>query len=57
MINEPTAAAAGLRFHDRDDEELGRDRFGRLGTFDVTVMEVFSGTLEIRQCWRKPVGR
>ena len=48
MINEPTAAALVYGFHDRDDEknlcviDLGG------GTFDVTVMEVFEGTLEIR---------
>ena len=48
MINEPTAAALMYGFHDRDDEkniaviDLGG------GTFDVTVMEVFEGTLEIR---------
>ena len=48
MINEPTAAALVYGFHGRDDEknlcviDLGG------GTFDVTVMEVFEGTLEIR---------
>ena len=48
MINEPTAAALVYGFHDREDEknlcviDLGG------GTFDVTVMEIFEGTLEIR---------
>ncbi|KLU02944.1 Chaperone protein DnaK [Rhodopirellula islandica] len=48
MINEPTAAALVYGFHAREDEknlcviDLGG------GTFDVTVMEVFEGTLEIR---------
>ncbi len=48
IINEPTAAALVYGFHARDQErqlcviDLGG------GTFDVTVMEVFEGTLEIR---------
>ena len=48
IINEPTAAALVYGFHERDAEknlcviDLGG------GTFDVTVMEVFEGTLEIR---------
>jgi molecular chaperone HscC len=48
IINEPTAAALVYGFHQRDSEknlciiDLGG------GTFDVTVMEVFEGTLEIR---------
>ncbi|MEZ6069418.1 MAG: molecular chaperone HscC [Pirellulales bacterium] len=48
IINEPSAAALVYGFHDRDAEkhlcviDLGG------GTFDVTVMEVFEGTLEIR---------
>ena len=48
MINEPTAAALMYGFHDRDDEKniVVIDLGG--GTFDVTVMEVFEGTLEIR---------
>jgi molecular chaperone HscC len=48
MINEPTAAALVYGFHDRDDEKniVVIDLGG--GTFDVTVMEVFEGTLEIR---------
>lgn len=47
MINEPTAAALVYGFHDRNAEkhlcviDLGG------GTFDVTIMEVFEGTLEI----------
>ncbi len=48
MINEPTAAALVYGFHDRSDEKniVVIDLGG--GTFDVTVMEVFEGTLEIR---------
>ena len=48
MINEPTAAALVYGFHDRNDEKnlVVIDLGG--GTFDVTVMEVFEGTLEIR---------
>lgn len=48
IINEPTAAALVYGFHQRDAEkdlcviDLGG------GTFDVTIMEVFEGTLEIR---------
>jgi molecular chaperone HscC len=48
IINEPTAAALVYGFHDREAEkqlcviDLGG------GTFDVTLMEVFEGTLEIR---------
>lgn len=48
IINEPTAAALVYGFHEREAEknlcviDLGG------GTFDVTVMEVFEGTLEIR---------
>ncbi len=48
IINEPTAAALVYGFHERDRErqlcviDLGG------GTFDVTIMEVFEGTLEIR---------
>ena len=48
MINEPTAAALVYGFHDRNEEKnlVVIDLGG--GTFDVTVMEVFEGTLEIR---------
>ncbi|MDX1925054.1 MAG: molecular chaperone HscC [Pirellulaceae bacterium] len=48
IVNEPTAAALVYGFHSRQAEknlciiDLGG------GTFDVTVMEVFEGTLEIR---------
>ena len=47
IINEPTAAALTYGFHDRTVErhffviDLGG------GTFDVTLMEIFNGTLEI----------
>ena len=48
MINEPTAAALVYGFNQSDDEKntVVVDLGG--GTFDVTVMEVFEGTLEIR---------
>jgi molecular chaperone HscC len=47
ILNEPTAAALTYGFHDRDSEKklLVIDLGG--GTFDVTLMEVFEGTLEI----------
>lgn len=47
IINEPTAAALTYGFHDRQAEKklLVIDLGG--GTFDVTLMEVFEGTLEI----------
>ena len=47
IINEPTAAALVYGYHDRDGERnlIVIDLGG--GTFDVTVMEVFEGTLEI----------
>ena len=47
IINEPTAAALTYGFHDRQAEKklIVIDLGG--GTFDVTAMEVFEGTLEI----------
>lgn len=47
MINEPTAAALVYGFHDRQEEKnlVVIDLGG--GTFDVTVLEVFEGALEI----------
>ena len=47
IVNEPTAAALTYGFHDRDSEKriLVIDLGG--GTFDVTLMDVFEGTLEI----------
>lgn len=47
IINEPTAAALTYGFHDRDTEKylMVIDLGG--GTFDVTLMEIFEGTLEI----------
>ena len=47
IVNEPTAAALTYGFHDRQAEKtfLVIDLGG--GTFDVTVMEIFEGTLEI----------
>jgi molecular chaperone HscC len=47
IINEPTAAALTYGFHDREAEKhlIVIDLGG--GTFDVTLMEIFEGTLEI----------
>ena len=47
ILNEPTAAALTYGFHDRNAEKrlIVIDLGG--GTFDVTLMEVFEGTLEI----------
>ncbi len=48
VLNEPTAAALSYGFHRAEETEnlLIFDLGG--GTFDVTVMEIFEGTLEIR---------
>ncbi|MCL4116462.1 UNVERIFIED_CONTAM: hypothetical protein GTU68_049854 [Idotea baltica] len=47
IINEPTAAALTYGFHDREsDKKLIVIDLGG-GTFDVTLMEIFEGTLEI----------
>lgn len=47
IINEPTAAALTYGFHERnaDKKIIVIDLGG--GTFDVTLMEIFEGTLEI----------
>ncbi len=47
IINEPTAAALTYGFHDRGSTKklIVIDLGG--GTFDVTLMEIFEGTLEI----------
>lgn len=47
IVNEPTAAALTYGFHQRQsDQQLVVLDLGG-GTFDVTVMEIFEGTLEI----------
>lgn len=48
ILNEPTAAAIAYGIHEADDEEvlLVYDLGG--GTFDVSIVERFEGTLEIR---------
>ncbi len=48
LINEPTAAALAYGLHDRDGEDtfLVVDLGG--GTFDVSILEMFSGVMEVR---------
>jgi molecular chaperone HscC len=48
ILNEPTAAAIAYGFHDSKDDKtvLVFDLGG--GTFDVSVVELFEGTLEVR---------
>jgi molecular chaperone HscC len=48
ILNEPTAAALAYGFHEvRDDKILLIFDLGG-GTFDVSLVEVFEGTLEVR---------
>lgn len=48
LLNEPTAAAMAYGLHDtsKDSEFLVLDLGG--GTFDVTLLELFSGIMEVR---------
>lgn len=48
LINEPTAAALAYGLHDKDGEStfLVVDLGG--GTFDVSILEMFSGVMEVR---------
>jgi molecular chaperone HscC len=48
ILNEPTAAAIAYGWHSSDDEKVivVLDLGG--GTFDVSVVELFEGTLEVR---------
>lgn len=48
LLNEPTAAALAYGIHEREDKEpfLVFDLGG--GTFDVSVVEIFEGIIEVR---------
>ena len=48
LLNEPTAAALAYGIHQRDNETrfLVFDLGG--GTFDVSILEIFSGVIEVR---------
>ncbi|GLS05151.1 molecular chaperone HscC [Chitiniphilus shinanonensis] len=48
LLNEPTAAALAYGLHQRDDEKtfLVFDLGG--GTFDVSILELFEGVMEVR---------
>ena len=48
LINEPTAAALAYGLHEKEDENtfLIVDLGG--GTFDVSILEMFSGVMEVR---------
>lgn len=48
LINEPTAAALAYGLHDKEGEDtfLVVDLGG--GTFDVSILEMFSGVMEVR---------
>ena len=48
IINEPTAAAIAYGFHELEEEKvlLIFDLGG--GTFDVSIVDLFEGTVEVR---------
>lgn len=48
IINEPTAAAIAYGLHDKDRERIALIYDLGGGTFDVSIVDQFDGTLEIR---------
>jgi len=48
LINEPTAAALAYGLHDKDDESLFITLDLGGGTFDVSLLEMFEGVVEVR---------
>jgi molecular chaperone HscC len=57
LINEPTAAALayGLHLSAEEAKIVVFDLGG--GTFDVSVLDLFEGVMEVRQCRRRISGR